>query len=202
MNKDGKFIVITGLDGSGTTSIAKKLAERDPNGIFIHTPNNIFSKYRNEFDSELRINSPVSHYHFYLSAVISASDEIKKILKSKNVYCVRYLIDTVVSHRVMGINVNLDYDLGYYKIEKPNLTLFIHVDEKIRQQRITYRGKSELDKILDKISIRTKFIKEFVRLSDEYKVINNSGEIYDTIKQAETYINQLWFYPLTFKLIS
>lgn len=91
----------------------------------------------------------------------------------------------------MGINVNLDYDLGYYKIEKPNLTLFIHVDEKIRQQRITYRGKSELDKILDKISIRTKFIKEFVRLSDEYKVINNSGEIYDTIKQAETYINQL-----------
>lgn len=66
MNKDGKFIVITGLDGSGTTPIAKKLAERDPNGIFIHTPNNIFSKYRNEFDSELRINSPVLHYHFFI----------------------------------------------------------------------------------------------------------------------------------------
>lgn len=191
MKKYNKFIVITGLDGSGTTSIAKRLVERDPNGILIHTPNKIFSKYRNEFDSELRINSPISHYHFYLSAVISASDEIKQLLKSKNVYCVRYLIDTVVSHRVMGINVNLDYDLGYYQIEKPNLTLFIHIDEEIREQRITYRGKSELDKILDDTSIRTQFLKEFSKLSDEYKIINNSGDIYDTIKQSEIYINQL-----------
>ncbi|XHN42267.1 Thymidylate kinase [Lonepinella sp. MS14434] len=188
--KKGKFIVITGLDGAGTTSLGEYLSKSDPNGYFIHTPNGIYSDVRELFTKYVREKSPAGHFNFYLSSVISASYEIEKMLETHNVYCVRYLIDTVVSHRVAGLDVKLEYDLGYYKIVEPDLTLFVDIEESIRQSRISSRGKSELDKVLDDSNVKNKFLQEFYQLSNCFVKVNNNSSFDEMCKNVKRIVSE------------
>lgn len=169
------FIVITGLDGSGTSSVAEKLHEMDSGSELLKTPSKEF--VRELIDTDVYPISSMAHYLFYLSSTVYMSDYIKKTFNysSKNIYCVRYLIDTVVSHRVAGLQVDLDY--GKYSILKPDMTIFVHLDEKIRQDRITKRGKSDLDKVLDDDRKREKFLTEYKKLLDNFHIFDNGGDL-------------------------
>lgn len=187
----GNFIVITGLDGSGTTSIGKALAEMDNEGYYLQTPEGVFSENRMQFTQELRGNYPDAHYLYYLTSVVKASNDIKEKLKTQNVYCVRYLIDTIVSHRAMGLDVDLDYDLGFTCIAKPDLTLFIDIDEGARQQRITERGKSILDKTLDDTGFRMRFKSQFSRLSSHFTIVDNSATLDSCLFKAKQEVDKL-----------
>ena len=185
----GKFIVITGLDGSGTSSLAEQLCKHDPRGVVFKTPDGPFGEARLLFDSEVRERSQSAHYLFYLASVAYASERIKEQLKTHNVYCVRYLIDTVVSHRVAGMNVDLKYQGMGYDIQKPDATLFINIDESVRQRRITVRGKSDLDKVLDNHDTRGRFLTEFQRFADHYHVVDNStNDLQDAVQNAVAYL--------------
>ncbi|WP_447017995.1 dTMP kinase [Shewanella algae] len=187
----GKFIVITGLDGSGTSSIGQKLAEMDENGYYLQTPEGVFSEYREQFTQALRDSDPEAHYLYYLASVVKASNEIKKKLETHNVYCVRFLIDTVVSHRAMGVDVDLVYDLGFVNIVKPDLILYIDVNENIRQLRITERGKSILDKKLDDKEFRDRFQAEFSRFASQLSIIDNSTSLDTCLSIAKMQIDAL-----------
>jgi len=171
------FIVITGLDGSGTSTIATKLHNLDKGSILLHTPPTEY-KSREVIDTSVYETSTMAHYLYYLSSVAYISDYIKKNIDiSKiNVYCVRYLIDTIVSHRVAGLDVTLDYST--YNLLEPDMTIFINLDEDERKKRITKRGKSTLDKILDDSIKREKFLKEFdSQLRNSYVLDNGKDDI-------------------------
>ena len=157
------FIVITGLDGSGTSTVAEKLSKMDKGSILLKTPSKEYSQ-RSLIDDNVRLVSQEAHYLYYLSSVVYMSDYIKKNFdyKNKNIYCVRYLIDTVVSHRVAGLDVELDYEK--YNILKPDCTIFVELEESIRQKRITKRGKTDTDKVLDDEIKRSEFLKNFSKL--------------------------------------
>lgn len=185
----GKLIVITGLDGSGTSSLAEHLCSRDAKGILFKTPDGPFGETRELFDIEVREYSQSAHYLFYLASVAFASDRIKAHLHTHNVYCVRYLIDTVVSHRVAGMNVELEYQGNGYAIRKPDVTIFVNIDEPIRQKRITLRGKSTLDKVLDNATIRDRFLAEFQRFADQYHLIDNSSnDLQEAVRNATAHL--------------
>lgn len=172
----GKLIVVTGLDGSGTTSLCKALSETDPNGMFLRTPNGVFDDHRPSFTEALHGKDTAAHYLYYLAAIASASHYISGMLNTHNVYCNRYLIDTVVSHRAAGLNVNLDYNLGFTTIIRPDLTIFVDIDEATRQERLANRGKSVLDLTLDNDDFRRKFKYEFTQLHLNYSRVNNDGD--------------------------
>jgi len=171
-----KLIVLTGLDGSGTTSVARKLSEADTGSTILSGINEPYTSCREAIDRAIRDKCPMAHYLFYLSAIIHASSLAEEALKSGNVYCVRYLIDTVVSHRVAGLDVRLEYETGLYRILKPDFTVFLHIEEGLRQERITGRGKGFLDKTLDNESFRTKFLKEFEFLAGHFYRIDVDGK--------------------------
>lgn len=176
------LIVITGLDGSGTSTVAEKLHKMDKGSYLFHTPSEIYSD-RCSIDINIRNISPMAHYLYYLSSVVYLSDYIKEKIdyKNHNIYCVRYLIDTVVSHRVLGLEVDLDY--RKYDILKPDLTIFVKLDEDIRQERITYRGKSELDRVLDDVNIRKRFLEEFSYfLENTILFDNNTNNMDDRLR--------------------
>lgn len=164
------FIVITGLDGSGTSTVAKELNRVDKDSIVLKTPSTEFAS-RDMIDNEVRETSQLAHFLFYLSSVVYMSDKIKKTYdyKNKNVYCVRYLIDTIVSHQVAGLDVDLNY--SDYGVLKPDLTIFVTLDETTREQRITERGKSTLDKLLDDSKTRNSFLERFNILLDKKRTI-------------------------------
>ena len=179
------FIVITGLDGSGTSTIAEKLHEIDENSILVRTPSIEFSN-REKIDEIVREISPMAHYLYYLSSVVYMSDFIKHNInyKDNNVYCVRYLVDTVVSHQVAGLDVGLDYES--YGIIKPDLTIFIGLNEQVRQERITKRGKSVLDKVLDDNEKREAFLKSFEKNLPKNETIyfdNGNDNVTEKVKQ-------------------
>lgn len=187
------FIVITGLDGSGTSTVAKKLHELDNNSLLVRTPSIEYSD-RDAIDQSVRNTSQLAHYFYYLSSVIYMSDYIKNNFdyKTNNVYCVRYLIDTVVSHQVAGLNVELDYET--LNILKPDKTIFVGLEETLRQQRITKRGKSVLDKVLDDDKKRQDFLDKFKALLKEedtiyfdnanFNVTENVISLYEIIKKG------------------
>ena len=186
------FIVITGLDGSGTSTIAEKLHEIDKKSILVRTPSVEFSN-REKVDEIVREISPMSHYLYYLSSVVYMSDYIRRNIdyKENNVYCVRYLVDTVVSHQVAGLDVELDYES--YGIIKPDLTIFIGLNENLRQERISKRGKSILDKVLDNNEKRKEFFKGFEKNLSKNETIyfdNGDGNITEKVKQLFEEINR------------
>lgn len=183
------FIVITGLDGSGTSTVAEMLHKIDANSEITRTPSLAYSN-RENIDNSVREISQLAHYLYYLSSVVYESDKIKKENKYKenNVYCVRYLIDTVVSHSVAGLDVELDYET--YDVLKPDLTIFVVLNEETRQQRITKRGKSVLDKVLDDDEKRSQFNKKF-----EYFLSKENGPtivFYNDDTDIETNIKKLF----------
>lgn len=181
----GRLVVLTGLDGSGTSSVAEALCRMDPRGFLMSTPGDCIAASRHLIDDAVRTASVEAHYLFYLASVVYASAIIKAKLATHNVYCVRYLIDTVVSHRVAGMGVDLEYDGASYSIVKPNVTFFVTISESLRQSRITARGKSTLDRVLDDDGVRGKFLEEFERYKEHYVVIENStNNIQDAAGEA------------------
>ena len=173
------FIVITGLDGSGTSTIAQELSKLDENSHILKTPSAEYQA-RDIIDENVKPVSSVGHMLYYLSSTVYMSDFIKKNfdISKENVYVVRYLIDTVVSNRVAGVPIELNYNVYGNNLLVPDVTLFITLDEKIRQARITTRGKSILDKVLDDDRIREQFLTEFRRNLDPKTTIyvNNYGD--------------------------
>lgn len=189
------FIVITGLDGSGTSSIAEGLHNLDENSYLFKTPSSEF-RDRDNIDKFVRGVSPTAHMLYYLASTIYMSDYIKKNCDyiNDNVYVVRYLIDTVVSNRVAGIPLELNYNLYGNQLLVPDLTLFVQLNEQERQLRITNRGKSDLDKVLDNDLKRTMFLNEFNAHLDPNSTIyvdNNPADLDKTI--AKTYKKVLEF---------
>ena len=177
------FIVVTGLDGSGTSTIADGLHKLDTGSRLFKTPSSEYSD-RDMIDEKVRKDSSVAHMLYYLSSTVYISDYIKNNCdyKNNNVYVVRYLIDTVVSNRVAGIDIDLDYNIYGNNLLVPDLTLFVQVDESIREARITNRGKSSLDKVLDDIEKRKKFLKEYKRyLTKDSLYIDNSIDNPDNV---------------------
>ena len=189
------FIAITGLDGSGTSTIANGLNKIDNGSSLFKTPGKEFSD-RDKIDDVIRKDSKVAHMLYYLSSTVYASDYIKNHCDyiNNNVYVVRYLIDTVVSNRVAGIPLDLDYNIYGNNLLIPDLTLFIGLKEEERQYRISNRGKSTLDEVLDDDDTRNKFLIEFDKLLIPEKTIyvNNNGNdinqiISDTYQKIKKY---------------
>ena len=183
--------VFTGLDGMGTSTIGQKVSELDKGSILTRTPNSDLFIDRHLMDQSLRGVSPDAHMMYYLMSVVAESDRLKACynLSTTNIYMVRYLIDTVVSNRVAGIDIPLDYTvrIGEYehKILIPDLTVFVYGPEKIRLKRISARGKDKLDRVLDDPEKVQMFYNEFNRLLDPEKTIyvDNSGDNPDEVAE-------------------
>lgn len=171
------FIVITGLDGSGTSTVGKELHKIDDESYLLKTPSKEYIG-REIIDTEVRRESCVANMLYYLSSTVYMSDYIRNNCdyKNRNVYLVRYLIDTVVSNRVAGIDMKMDYTIYGNELLVPDLTLFVGIDEQTRQSRITSRGKSTLDAVLDEEEKRQMFLAEFQQYLPENTIyVNNSS---------------------------
>jgi thymidylate kinase len=95
-----------------------------------------------------------------------------------------------VSHRVAGLDVRLEYETGLYRILKPDITVFLHIEESLRQERITERGKGFLDKTLDNESFREKFLKEFELLAEHFYKINvASKNVLEVVQEIRSLIS-------------
>lgn len=178
MSDAGQLVVITGLDGSGKNFIATHLQAADPGSAVLETPTVPFATVRTQID-EMALNVPAAHYAFYLGSVIHASYMIERKLERGNVYCVRYLIDTVAYHRALGLTVPLTYVTDWYRVRPPDWTFLLQADEDTRRRRLRSRGKVTVgDRLVDEARLRAAIEREYEALSGEYVAIRNAdGEV-------------------------
>lgn len=108
---------------------------------------------------------------------------VEKRLARGNVYCVRYLLDTVVYHRAMGLPIDLEYETPLYRIRRPDLTFLLTIfDERIRQRRLHDRHCiTPGDLIVNDRSLREAILAEYARFADQLIPIDNSQRDVDDV---------------------
>jgi thymidylate kinase len=161
-----RLIVITGLDGTGTSTAGELLAAR-LGALLIHTPAEPFRQVRGPIDLGPRDECPSAHYLFYLASMVHADATlIRPALERGDVVCVRHLVDTVVSHRAAGLPVELDYETPLFALRRPDRIFLLTVEEAVRRQRMAGRSRCDhLDRALENEGLRGRFLEEFARLS-------------------------------------
>ena len=189
----GKFIVLTGLDGSGTSTVAEGLHELDINSTLLKSPPFPFSTNRHTIDEMVFHASPQAHYHYYLAANIYLSTIVNKTLTENdgNIYCQRFFIDTVVSHRAKGVDAKFEYDTDTHSIRKPDYTFFLDVSEEERQLRLNERGRGFLDDQLTDETLCGNMLREFEALSDHFiRIQTTNRSINEIIAEIQSYIEE------------
>lgn len=187
-----KLIVLTGLDGSGTSTIAEQLHIEDNGSTLLKSPPFPFSTNRNEMDEKVYHTSPAAHYLYYLASNVYLTDVINDLMAQKdgNVYCERYFIDTVVSHRAKGVDVSYEHDTAIYNIRKPDYIFYLDVEEEERQLRLNARGRGFLDEQLNDEALRQRFIEEFNALESEMiRIRTTNRAIEEIVAEIQSYIN-------------
>ena len=131
-----KFIVLEGVDGSGKSTVAKRLAE-DVQADLVRTPPPDFLPIRHLMDTTTNVEA---RFLYYLSSVCHTSDFIRKSLYKKHVICDRYFASTLACHRALGLD--LDWDYSQLPFLRPDFSFLLDViDERERQRRLAQRGE-------------------------------------------------------------
>lgn len=189
----GKFIVLTGLDGCGTTTVAEGLHELDNSSTLLKSPPFPFSTNRHTIDEMVFHASPQAHYHYYLAANVYLSKIVEDTLAKQdgNIYCQRFFIDTVVSHRAKGVDAKFEYETDTYSIRKPDYIFYLDVAEEERQLRLNERGRGFLDDQLTDETLCSNMLAEFDALSEHFiRIETTNRSIDEIITEIQGYIEK------------
>ncbi|TSI03699.1 AAA family ATPase [Lysinibacillus sp. BW-2-10] len=187
----GKLIVLTGLDGSGTSTVAEQLYAEDQGSTLLKSPPFPFSTNRSQIDEKVYDISPSAHYLYYLASNVYLTEIINKTMSEQdgNVYCIRYFIDTVVSHRAKGVNAAYEHETELYSIRKPDYIFYLDVEEQERQKRLDERGRGFLDNQLDDESLLNRFLEEFNALESQFiRIPTTNRDLEEIIQEIQSYI--------------
>jgi len=138
------MIVLESLDGVGKSTVGPALAKR-LNGAYIATPCGEYNEHR-----KMANGNNVARFFYYLSAVVSACDAIRELLKkSVTVVVDRYIDSTVATHQALGVDATNLIDEEQLDIVRPDYVFFLDLDNVERRRRLTSRPMSEYDKRLE-----------------------------------------------------
>ncbi len=140
----GKFIVIEGIDGSGKTTLVRRLVDKIGNAVPTFEPTN------GQIGSILRSGSlgnvpPAAEALLFAADRAIHTEEIKKILDSGRwVICDRYLGSTVAyQSAALGEEADTDWLLDIQKrsVIRPDATFLLDLDPEVSMGRVGSRGE-------------------------------------------------------------
>jgi dTMP kinase len=131
------FIVIEGPDGSGKTTITKKLAQT-LGFIPYRTPPNVFQVDTIKTALE-RPGLEFARFLYYMASNYCASPEIRSLLIHCGVVCDRWILSTTLYHKIaLGVDVPLPLKL-IKELVRPDLVIILDVSETTQAARLTGR---------------------------------------------------------------
>ncbi len=187
--KNGLFIVIDGIDGSGKSKIAELLeiylrsenkwhrilSTREP------TDGNYGKKIREMLRND---KDPISNRNKLMDLFVKDREEhlrknIVPFLQTHNkkgsniVICDRYYYSTIAFQGAQGLSIKEIIDKNK-AFRKPDITFILDVEPSIALQRISYRKKEKFERLIFMKRIREKFLKLPELLEDNIKIIDAS----------------------------
>jgi dTMP kinase len=137
------FVVFEGLDGSGKSTVARKVAEA-LSAEFLTTPSRSVRRYRDEIISGFG-GSQEACQLFYLSTVFGAAHEVRALLDcGRSVVLDRYFLSTQAYAAFRGSVLRLD-GLGDLLVPA-DLTVLMDAPVYVRVDRLAQRGESAADR--------------------------------------------------------
>lgn len=173
----GRFIVIEGIDGSGKTTLANRIAEA------VGGADITFEPTKSKLGSALRSGSfgeipPAAEALLFAADRAIHTEEIKKALDSGRwVICDRYLGSTVAYQSAsFGDAADWDWLLSMQSksVITPDLTILLDIDPEKGLSRVTTRGE-ELSRF-EKLDFLKRVRSAYLRLSEilDYQVVDAS----------------------------
>lgn len=184
------FITIEGIDGSGKSSVVKKLEEewgQKDDTIFTSEPYKI-NKLYNEIEKENLEYSETSKLFFFLLDHSLHVDNLIKpsIKKNKNIICDRY-IDSRIAYQSETIEkIGIEYleNMHSWSI-KPDLTILLDIKVEESKKRISYDDSFEKEDLLKKV--RQNYLNMYRKKERFYK-IDASQDLEDVVKECKKII--------------
>jgi dTMP kinase len=137
------FVVFEGLDGSGKSTCAQRVAER-LGARYLTTPSPEVREYRAPLVESFGGSQEAAQL-FYLATVFAASDEVRRLLaKGVSVVLDRYFLSTQAYADFRGSRLDVDA-LGELLVPA-DVTVYLDVPLEIRRQRLAARGTSTGDR--------------------------------------------------------
>lgn len=170
MQKNGAFIVIEGLDGSGKTTQAKLLTaklSRSHNAVYTAEPSHgkigVFIRNRCLY-SEKRLSSTTEALLFAADRIEHVENEIKPALANeKLVVCDRYVYSSLAYQGSANLSVDWIAEINKHAL-KPDLAIFIDVTPEKVLQRL-HRRRSVMENLETQQKVRNVYL-QFVEKGD------------------------------------
>ncbi|KKS44662.1 MAG: hypothetical protein UV08_C0017G0003 [Parcubacteria group bacterium GW2011_GWA2_42_18] len=154
------FICFEGINYAGKTSVAKMVGAQM--GV-LYGPRISIRHVKEE--AEIHKNPDhLERFAFFVEEIAARSEKVRQILVRKHVILDRYLLSVFAYHNVL-VGRHLEEETDFSKIERPDLTLLLTVDESMLRNRMTMcppRHQYESDPMF---LLRVQ--KEFLRLADK-----------------------------------
>jgi len=202
------FITLEGPDGSGKTTIAKKIVEtletrgyqvvftREPGGISISEQirDIILNKENTEMDgrTEALLYAASRRQHI-------AQKILPALKENKIVICDRFL-DSSLAYQGVGRNIGIDevMSINQFAIDNvmPVLTIYFDISPEIGIQRINANKNREVNRLdLEKMAFHSKvrdgYLKLVERFPNRIKKIDASLSIENVYDEAMKHINKV-----------
>ncbi len=133
------FVVFEGVDGAGKSAVSTKVSEKI-DAMHLESPTGEFKKIRRYVDRNL---SDKGRFLFYLASNFDLSNYIGEKRSNKTIICARYFHSTMIGYiSRQGLNIEDFYrclPIALDDLEKPDITIFLYVNEEAQRIRITSR---------------------------------------------------------------
>lgn len=175
-NDRGVYICVEWADWSWKSTLVEKLSKK-LNWIIVAPPHSDFLRWVRKYIEEISKQNLDIRLSYYLLASLEASMIAKQNLDLwNNVIMDRNILSTLVYHKALGSDNAKNINLDTLDILRPDLTIYLDVEEEERFKRLNLRWDlSVTDKHLENDrELLNRVLEEYKKFSDQMYIIDTT----------------------------